>query len=191
MTDFNLKETLKSFGLKHVEFARLINVSPRAVSQWIKGDVKIPGPAEAYVRLLKSISPILRATELARINGRANRLDDGVYSLTYLGTDCDQPCIARGLAVLRDGKILGSDRLGGVITGHYTYDPNRETNAVHVRLQIPDGGVLVTGFTAGDREVTLDIAGQFARAAPTSTSTVHVEGTPVDVRMTYLGALPH
>jgi len=191
MQSANLKDSLKQLGLKQIELAQLISVSPRTITQWASGDVTLPGPVTAYLHLLKTLSPIQRATELARIKGRPKMLDEGVYTLTYFGTDCDQPCIASGLAVLRSGKILGSDRLGSVFTGSYAYDDTRQTNTVHVRLKVPDGGVLVTGFAAGSEGVTLEIAGSFERAAPTSTSTVEVEGNPVDVRLTYLGALPH
>ncbi len=191
MADISLKDSLKQLGLKQIELAQLISVSPRTISQWTSGDVALPGPVTAYMHLLKTLTPIQRATELARVKGRAKMLDDGVYSLTYFGADCEQPCSASGLAVLRSGKILGSDRHGGVFTGSYAYDAARKTNTVHVRLKVPDGGVLVTGFAAGSEGVTLDIAGSFERAAPTSTATVEVEGAPVDVRLTYLGALPH
>jgi len=191
MADVSLKDSLKQLGLKQIELAQLISVSPRTVSQWAGGDVALPGPVTAYLHLLKTLTPIQRATELARIKGRAKMLDDGVYTLTYFATDCAQPSIASGLAVLRNGKILGSDRLGSVFTGSYAYDATRQINTVHVRLKVPDGGVLVTGFAAGSEAVTLEIAGSFERAAPTSTATVDVEGAPVDVRLTYLGALPH
>lgn len=118
-------------------------------------------------------------------------LDDGVYTLTYTSSTIEGESIANGLAVLRNGKILGSDRFGGVITGSYAFDEKRMTNTVHVRMQIPDGGVLVTGYAAGAEAATLDITAAFERAAPTSTSTIDVKGVPVNVCLTYLGALPH
>lgn len=118
-------------------------------------------------------------------------LDDGVYELTYVGLDNGEQGFANGLAVLRNGRILGSDRLGSVFTGSYMFDPKRRTNVVCVRLRVPDGGVLVTGFAAGADGATLDIHGTFERAAPTSASTVDVVGQPIDVHLTYLGACPH
>ena len=191
MPDLNLKDTLKRLGLKQIELAKLITVSPRTVSQWASGDAALPGPVAAYLRVLANLAPDQRADEIARIKGRPKMLDDGVYTLTYIGRQRDEPCIASGLAVLRAGKILGSDRLGGVFTGSYAYDSTRETNIVHVRLKVPDGGILVTGFAAGSEGATLDITGAFERAQPISTTTLKVEGKPLDVRLTYLGALPH
>lgn len=191
MVDINLKETLANLGLKQTELARLISVSPRAVSQWANGDVKLPGPVTAYLRLLKSLSPDQRANELVRISGRPKMLDEGLYSVSYFEPQATEPCEASGLAVFRSGKILGSDRLGGVFTGSYAYDDKRQTNKLHVRMNVPTGGVLVTGFKAGVNGAVLDIAGSFDRAAPTSLATVDVGGTAIDVRLTYLGALPH
>lgn len=191
MADLNLKDTLKQLGLKQIELAGLLSVSPRTVSQWASGDTARPGPVSAYLRLLSNLTPQQRTKELARIQGRQNMLDEGLYDLTYFWTKSDEPCIANGLAVLRSGKILGSDRLGGVFKGSYTFDNVRQTNTVHVRLKVPDGGILLTGFSAGAEGAVVDISGTFDRAAPTSTSTVDVEGQPLDVRLTYLGALPH
>lgn len=190
MADINLKDCLKTLGIKQIELARLLSVSPRAVSQWANGDVALPGPAAAYLRLFSALTPQQRSAELIRLQRQPKRLDDGIYALTYSANEDDQPCHASGLAVLRNGKILGSDRLGGVFSGSYAYDEKRRTNTVHVRMTVPDGGVLVTGFAAGAEGAIIDIAGSFDHAAPTAMSTVTVEGAPVDVRLTYLGALP-
>ena len=191
MADLNLKDTLRQLGLKQIELANLIAVSPRTVSQWASAEAAIPGPVTAYLRLLAKLTPEQRNDEIIRIQGRHKMLSEGIYTLSYLGNSNDQPCIASGLAVLRRGKILGSDRLGGVFTGSYSFDSVRQTNMVHVRLKVPDGGILVTGFAAGSEGATVDITGDFDRAAPTSTATVDVKGQPLDVRLTYLGALPN
>jgi hypothetical protein len=93
--------------------------------------------------------------------------------------------------VLRNGRILGSDRWGGVFAGSYEYDAVREINSVHVRMQIPPEGTLVTGFQAGPKGATVDIVGRFDRAAPFASSVVEVAGRPVEIKFSYLGPLPN
>ena len=94
--------------------------------------------------------------------------------------------------ILRDLlRILGSDRHGGTFTGSYDFDPEAQTNTLHVRLAVPPGGMLVTGFDAGPKGATLEIVGRFDRAAPVSKSKVEIAGRPVDVQLTYLGPLPN
>jgi hypothetical protein len=121
-------------------------------------------------------------------------LDEGIYGLSYKGEAQGEregePEGGDGLAVLRNGKILGSDRWGGVFAGSYACEREPETNRVHVRFEIPPDGVLVTGFCAGPEGATLDIVGVFERAAPVSAAVVDVAGRPVAVALTYLGPLP-
>lgn len=116
--------------------------------------------------------------------------DEGLYALRY-GTGDGEPVPEDALAVLRNGKILGSDRWGGLFSGSYEFDPTDETNHMHVRLQVPPDGVLINGFEAGPDGATIDIVGEFARAAPIAKASVDIAGRPVEIQLTYLGALPH
>ena len=186
----SLKNTLQRLGLKQIELARLIDVSPRTVSLWATGDAPLPGPVAAYLRLLSNLSTKERAAELARINGRQKMFDEGLYALRYTHAEKDQHETGSALAVLRSGKILGSDRWGGVFSGSYEFEPATETNTMHVRLSVPPDGELITGHQAGPEGATIDIVGTFVRATPLSTATVDVAGNPVDIELTYLGPLP-
>ncbi len=190
-TDQNLKGTLLKLGLRQSELALLLDVSPRTVSQWSTGDVTLPGPVAAYLRVLQCLSASQQAEEFARIEGRTKMLDEGIYGLSYRSGECCEPAADSALAVLRAGKVLGSDRWGGVFSGSYEFDNKREINTLHVRLRIPADGELVTGFTAGPEGATVDIVGAFARAAPMTTATVDVAGQPVEVQLRYLGPLPN
>ena len=89
------------------------------------------------------------------------------------------------------GKILGSDRWGGVFAGSYEYDPVNKTNNVHVRLEMPPDATLVTGFSSGPDGATVDIVAAFERAAPISSTVVEIAGTPIAIELTYLGPLPN
>lgn len=117
-------------------------------------------------------------------------LEDGIYGLDYRAQDARGEDGGRALAILRDGKILGSDPWGGFFTGLYDYDPRHCLNKVRLRFDVPPEGVLVTGFCAGPKGATLDIVGTFERNAPKMVTVVDVCGTPVEVQLTYLGPLP-
>jgi len=55
---------LDKFGLSPPSFAKLVGVTPRAVSLWLSGQREVPGPVCAYVRLLLSLPPHLRRREI-------------------------------------------------------------------------------------------------------------------------------
>ncbi len=123
-------------------------------------------------------------------------IDEGLYNVEYRsagprGGKADDSASGSALAVLRNGKILGSDRWGAVFMGSYEFDSVSETNAVHLRLHVPPQGELVTGFAAGPEGAIIEVAGQFERAAPVSRTIADVAGRPIEVTMTYLGALPN
>ena len=86
-------------------------------------------------------------------------LEDGIYGLWFAASQNGEPENGSGLAVLREGKVLGSDPLGAVFTGTYEFDAARQLNKVRLRLDVPADGVLVTGFSAGPSGATLDIVG--------------------------------
>ncbi|MCB1504183.1 MAG: helix-turn-helix domain-containing protein [Hyphomicrobiaceae bacterium] len=193
MTNVNLRDALERLGLKQVELARLLDVSARTVSLWATGEGSLPGPVAAYLRVLGLLPADLLAAELRRVNGRSKMIDEGLYNVEYRSSFfCDESgACGSALAVLRNGKILGSDRWGGVFSGSYEFDPVKETNSVHLRLHVPPEGELVTGFAAGPKGAIIEIAGQFERAAPVSQTVADIAGEPVEVTMTFLGALPN
>jgi hypothetical protein len=95
------------------------------------------------------------------------------------------------LAVLRDGKILGSDRSNAVFMGSYEFDPLSETNAVLLRLHVPPQGQLIAGYSAGPEGAIPEVSGQFDRTAPVARTVADVAGTPLEVTITFVGALPN
>jgi hypothetical protein len=117
-------------------------------------------------------------------------LEDGIYGLRFAASDNGEPEDSNGLAVLRDGKVLGSDPGGAVFTGTYEFDVARQLNRVRLRLDVPPQGTLVTGFCAGPSGATLDIVGAFTGKAET-TAFVQIAGSSLGVQLTYLGPLPN
>ncbi len=191
MFKLSLKDTLERLGLKQTELARLLDVSPRTVSLWATGESALPGPVLAYLRVLQMLPAEALAEELRRVKGRSKMMDEGIYGLEYRAEFMGEAETGSALAALRNGKILGSDRWGGVFVGSYDYDPVSERNSVHLRLSVPPEGRLITGFSAGPEGAALDIVGSFARAAPVTTAVAKVAGHPVEVTMKYLGPLPN
>ncbi len=191
MSERGLKESLQRLGIRQAELARLLDVSPRTVSLWATGDSPLPGPVAGYLRVLEMAGADAKGRELKRLEGRARMLDEGIYGLAYTGEHLGEADGGDALAVLRNGKILGSDRWGGVFSGSYEYDAAAGTNKVHVRLDVPPEGVLVTGFSAGRDGATIDIVGCFERAAPEASITIDIAGRPVDIKLTYLGPVPN
>jgi len=117
-------------------------------------------------------------------------LEDGIYGLHYTAARSGEADVGSALAVLRAGKILGSDPWGGVFVGSCEFDPDARHHKVRLRFDVPPEGMLITGFSAGPTGAVLDIVGAVERAAPDATMVVEVAGAPVSVQLTYLGPLP-
>lgn len=118
-------------------------------------------------------------------------LADGIYGLRY-SAECEGGRDAgAALAVLRGGRILGSDPWGGLFAGSCEFDPEARLNKVRLKFEVPPGGTLITGFSAGPSGAVLDIVGTVKRAAPLTATVVEVAGMPVSVELTYLGPLPN
>lgn len=118
-------------------------------------------------------------------------LKDGLYSLAYHTPADDDAGSDGALATLRCGRILGSDRWGSVFAGSCEFDPDTRADTIRIRMQIPPGGVLISGYTAGPAGDTLDIVAALEREAPTARTVVELGGERVEVRLTYLGPLPN
>ncbi|MEQ1717390.1 MAG: helix-turn-helix domain-containing protein [Hyphomicrobium sp.] len=191
MSQSDLKATLEMLDLKQSELAKLLDVSTRTVNQWATGLQPLPGTVAGYLRLLEAASQQMRATELERLSDRSKQLDEWVYRISYHGTAAGDVETDQALAVLRNGKILGSDRYGGVFMGSYKFDRAKSLNVVQLRMDVPPEGTLVNGYAAGPKGAHLDISCTIGRAQPVSKATVMVGGQPVGIELTYLGPLPN
>jgi len=118
-------------------------------------------------------------------------LEDGLYGLKYT-TVCEGGSDAgSALAVLRNGRILGSDPWGGVFVGSCEFDPDAGLDKVRLQFDVPPEGKLITGFSAGPAGAVLDIVAAVEGASPLAATVVEVAGMPVNVELTYLGPLPN
>jgi transcriptional regulator with XRE-family HTH domain len=141
MNASELRNALMELGLGQAQFARLVEVTPRAVSLWLAGEREIPGPVEAYLNLLSSLPKALFVKELARLKQEVSDMYEGMYLFSYHG----QKGGGHGLLVLMNGAVFGYD--GGV---HYdgSYQPSASTPGnvdVNLHMTIPPGVALVQG----------------------------------------------
>jgi transcriptional regulator with XRE-family HTH domain len=186
-----LRGLLDRLGLKQAEFAELVDVSPRAVGFWVAGTTAIPGPVSAYLRMLLTAGPDVLAAEYARLKRRERRLDEGLYGLRYHAPDQVSDATGDGLAVLCAGKIIGTDRWGGIFNGRYDFDPIRQLNTLQVNVRVPPHGHLITGLVAGETGSAVTITAKLKRPNPAASAIADVYGQPVEVTLTYLGPLPN
>jgi hypothetical protein len=117
-------------------------------------------------------------------------LEDGIYGLRFAASHDGEPADGSGLAVLRDGKVLGSDPLGAVFTGTYEFDAARKLNKVRLRLDVPPDGVLVTGFSAGRRAPRWTSPAHFPGRRPTRRPSSRLPARPSGCRSGILGRCP-
>lgn len=182
-SDTGLKPALERLGLKQAEFARLLDVSARTVSLWATGGQALPGAVAGYLRLLEAAPLQTRQTEFARLTDRGKLLEDGLYRIDYQagpGGESD-----RALAVMRQGKLKGADRHGGMFTGNYRFDRPRGLNIVHFVLTFaPDKD------TGGEPRPDIECTCAIARPDPVARTSVTIAGQPFDIVLIYLGPLP-
>ena len=188
MTQNDLKPTLEKLGLRQSELARLLDVSIRTVNQWAKSGQVLPGAVAGYLRLLAAADEKVREAELERLEDSGKRLGEGLYRIGYRAMseyECDH-----ALAVLHNGKVVGSDRHGVVFNGTYRFDRRKGLNVVTLCLEVPPVGTLINGYAAGPGGARINVTCNIAKAQPVSRSTIEVAGQPVSIELSFLGPLP-
>ncbi len=116
--------------------------------------------------------------------------EQGLYKIAYRSLDTKTPETGSALAILRDGKILGSDRNGGVFTGAVEFQSESGHSQVRLKFDVPPDGELITGFLGGTQGTTLNIEGHFQSPNPNSKAIIKVGSGRIEVELSYLGPLP-
>jgi hypothetical protein len=114
---------------------------------------------------------------------------NGIYKIFYRDPADEDGSFEDALAVVRNGKVIGADRYGGVFTG----EPRCALGLLEtlkLQLNMPPGGELVTGYVAGPSGVSLDIIGRLDPMRDNQTAVVEIGGEPVELVVSYLGPLP-
>jgi hypothetical protein len=123
MLSDELKAIIGKLGLSQTDFARLIGVTPRAVTLWMVGDRAIPGPVEAYGRLLSSVPLSARQFELARLTQGTTGMRDGMYGIEYSSV----AGAGLGVLIMHGGRVFGADPIGGKYDGDYNLRRERRS----------------------------------------------------------------
>lgn len=142
LTD-DLKVILSGVGITQTEFARLIGVTPRAVSLWMVGDRAIPGPVEAYARLLQALTPPQRQAEIAKLKDRRTAMRDGMYGVEFSSTAGQGMCVL----VLDNGRAFGADAAGAKYDGDYLYDEAKRLAELRLKVTFPPNVRAVFGVS--------------------------------------------
>ena len=187
MTQDDLKGMLDSLDMKPVELASLLNVTPRAINLWLAGEREVPGPTEAYLALLLSLPPALRAKEKLRLQNKGEKdMPEGMYLATYTGT------ADAGFAVLvfQHGKIFGMDV--GRVAYDGTYKPTGTPGqvAIHLKLSVPAGVPLVMGVPAKPVPYSFEIDPQVINTKGASSVPVVTPFGTVNAKLERLRDIP-
>jgi hypothetical protein len=141
MLSGDLKAILGGVGITQAEFARLVGVTARAVSLWMVGDRAIPGPVEAYARLLQTLSPAQRQVELAKLKERRTAMRDGMYGIEFSSSGK----WGLGVVILDNGRAYGADAAGAKYDGDYVYDEAKRLAELRLKVTFPPNVQAVFG----------------------------------------------
>lgn len=125
----HLRSAIFELGLTQAEFAGLLDVSVGAVAQWLSGARSIPGPVEAYLKLLLRMPKSVQEDEIRRIR-KENSQMEGMYLIIFEGS------AGTGAATLtfNNGIAYGFDEAGGIYDG--LYRPGAKPGTMDVALNV-------------------------------------------------------
>jgi hypothetical protein len=187
MSPDELRLALANLGISQVDFARLINVTPRAISLYLGKEREIPGAVEAYIRLLGSLPMGQRQAELTRMNIGVRTMKDGMYKIDYVGKS------GSGYATLifEGGRIFGADVAHGQYDGHYEVNSRTGLVDISVRVMMPANTPSVIGIVQ-PFDWMLDVKASMNPARDSDNIQVTNNlGAPLAARYEFLRSLPN
>jgi len=155
MVASELRLILQDLGLTQADFARLVGVTTRAVTLWIGGERAIPGPADAYVRVLQMLPPNLRQIELNRLK-EGSAMRDGIYKITFQGSSGG----GAGMLIFENGRVYGTDTEAVRYDGQYVFDEGSGLVSVRVKVAFPPHVTSVFGVS-NPYEWAIDVTAEF------------------------------
>lgn len=186
MNSLDLKAILKEIDLTQADFARLLSITPRAVTLWMADERAIPGPAEAYVRLLRLLPPHLRQIELSRLKQKGTDMRDGMYRITFQG----QQSAGMGMLVFESGRVYGTDTEGVRYDGEYLFDERTGFADVKIKVTFPPNVRAVFGVS-NPYEWSFDVTTRLNPKHDSGTLLVKTSiGPTINAQFVYLRSLP-
>jgi hypothetical protein len=186
MTTDELRLFLAETDISQADFARLVDVTPRAVTLWMSGERAIPGPAAAYVRAFKLLPLNLRQAELSRLKERGTGMRDGMFGISFQG----QHGVGMGMLIFDAGKVYGTDVEGVRYDGEYVF--NEKTGKADVKLKVtfPPNVVAVFGIS-NPYEWAFDVTTSFDPKIKSGQLAVQTSiGQPLNAQYVFLRSLP-
>jgi hypothetical protein len=186
MISNDLKTALAELGITQADFARLINVTPRAVALWMADERAIPGAAEAYVRLLRLLPPNLRQVELSRLIQKGTAMRDGMFGITFQG----QQGAGMGVLVFDNGRVYGTDTEGVRYDGEYLFNESTGLADVKLKVTFPPDVKAVFGIS-NPYEWAFDVTTKFDPKQQSGALAVNTSlGKPINAQFRFLRVLP-
>ena len=186
VTAGELRQFLSEVEITQAEFARLIAVTSRAVSLWLSGERPIPGPVEAYLRLLGKAPPSLSQTEFNLLKQKGAAMRDGMFGIKFQGNESS----GVGLLIFDNGRVYGTDEAGVRYDGGYVLNEKTGLADVSIRVTFPKNVRSVFGIS-NPYEWTIDVTtslntGQDSGALSVKTSL----GNMIHAQYFFLRSLP-
>lgn len=186
MTNDELRAFLAELPLSQADFARLVDVTPRAVTLWMSGERAIPGPAAAYVRAFRILPLNLRQVELSRLKERGKGMRDGMFGISFQG----QHSAGMGVLVFDAGKVYGTDTEGVRYDGEYVFNETNGNADVKLKVTFPPNVVAVFGIS-NPYEWAFDVTTSFDPKINSGQLAVKTSiGQPLNAEYRYLRPLP-
>lgn len=186
MNSNELKAILGEMGITQADFARLIGVTSRAVTLWMADERAIPGPAEAYLRVLRLLPANLRQIELNRLKQKGSGMRDGMFGITFQG----QSGAGMGMLIFDNGRVYGTDTEGVRYDGEYLYDESSGIAKVKIKITFPANVRAVFGI-ANPYEWSIDVTTAFNPLQNSGALTVQTSiGKPIRAQYVFLRSLP-
>jgi len=186
MSSGELRKLVEDLGLSQANFARLLAVTPRAVALWMAGDRAIPGPVEAYARLLSAAPSSTVHQELRILKASKTSMRDGLYYVDYQSNSG----AGYGVLILDTGKVFGADPLGGKYDGDYVYDERTGLAELSLKLTFPPNIPAVFGIS-NPYEWAIDVKARIDPRLDSGQTRVETPvGPHIDVQYRYMRSLP-
>ncbi len=186
MTSDDLKALLMEIEITQVDFARLVGVTSRAVTLWMAQERAIPGPAEAYVRVLRLLPPNLRQVELSRLKQRGTDMRDGMFGITFQSGQG----AGMGVLIFDGGRVYGTDTEGVRYDGEYLFHEDSGLADVKLKVTFPPGVMSVFGLS-NPYEWAFDVTTTFNPKHNSGVLGVKTSlGQPINANFVFLRSLP-